>query len=510
MDRRQFLLSAVGGMALAACLATQSWAQDATPVEGGTLNVGFISDVRTLDAIQSTQWTERQVLFLIFDTLLEIEPDFSIKPGLAERWEFSDDGKRVTLKLREGITFHDGTPFNANAVKWNLDTRRDPASQSAQRGLLTAITDIEEIDEYTVAIEMAESYPPLLAVLSDRAGLMASPAAAEEYGQDVGSHPVGTGPFVLDEWVRGSRIALTKNEEYWQEGMPYLDGVTFYDIPTNVVGIQRMTIAELDFISQLDPLDKRLAEASPDIKLVKSMGGLWYSLQWRWDSEPYSNPELRRAIAHGLNRDRINQILWEGEGTVSNGFTPEGLWWSPTGLAEYEFDPDKARQILADAGLAGTTLSLAAPSGDTLRRFAELAKEDLDAIGLNIELAPVPQSEYYAKTVAGEIRFTPMRWTQRADPDGLIQYLFSSEGTANSTSYKNEQVDEWINEARMIPDIELRKELYNQIQRQISKDLPYMPVGFSAEFYAMRSSVQGFTPMPDEIPRFRYMWKSQD
>jgi peptide/nickel transport system substrate-binding protein len=144
-----------------------------------------------------------------------------------------------------------------------------------------------------------------------------------------------------------------------------------------------------------------------------------------------------------------------------------------------------------------------------LRRFAELAKEDLDAIGLNIEIAPVPQSEYYAKTVSGEIRFTPMRWTQRADPDGLIQYLFSSKGTANSTGYKNAEVDQWIDEARVIADQARRKELYDKVQHQISADLPYMPVGFSVEFYAMRNSVEGFTPMPDEIPRFRYIWKTQ-
>jgi len=508
MDRRQFM-AAVSGFALMAAAPSMVLAQDAQPVAGGTLNVGFISDVRTLDPLQSTQWTERQILFLIFDTLIETESDFSLKPALAKSWEFSDDGKRVVLKLQEGVKFHDGTPFNAEAVKWNLDTRLDPNGNSSQRKLLEGITNVEAVDESTVAIDMAEPYPPLLALFADRAGLMASPAAAKKYGDDIGSNPVGTGPFVFKEWARGSRIALAKNEDYWQKGMPYLDAINFHDIPTNVVGIQRMAIGELDFISQLDPLDTRLAKASPDIELVPSKGGVWYSFQWKWDAEPYNNPELRSAIAHGLNRDRINQIIWAGQGTISDGFTPNGLWWTPTDLVHYEYDPEKARKIVADAGLKGTTLKLAAPSGDTLRRFAELAKEDLDAIGLNIELAPVPQSEYYAKAVSGEIRFTPMRWTQRADPDGLIQYLFSSKGTANSTGYKNADVDKWIDEARVISDQARRKELYEKIQHQISADLPYLPVGFSVEFNALRKSVQGFTPMPDEIPRFRYLWKTQ-
>ncbi|MCA0025298.1 ABC transporter substrate-binding protein [Mesorhizobium sp. B2-5-12] len=508
MDRRQFM-AAVSGFAIVASLPAVALAQDTQPVTGGTLNVGFISDVRTLDPLQSSQWTERQILFLIFDTLLETEADFSLKPALAKSWEFSDDGKRVVLKLQEGVKFHDGTPFNAEAVKWNLDARLDPKGNSSQLKLLEGVKNVEVLDEFTVAIDMKEPYPPLLALFADRAGLMASPAAAKKYGSDVGSNPVGTGPFVFGEWVRGSRIALTKNDSYWQKGMPYLDGITFHDIPTNVVGIQRMAIGELDFISQLDPLDTRLSKASPDIELVPSKGGVWYSYQWRWDAEPYNKPELRQAIAHGLNRDRINQIIWAGQGKISDSFTPDGLWWTPTDLVHYEYDPEKARKILADSGLKGTTIKLAAPSGDTLRRFAELAKEDLDAIGLNIELEPVPQSDYYAKAVSGEIRFTPMRWTQRADPDGLIHYLFSSKGTANSTGYKNDQVDKWIDEARVISDQARRKELYEKIQRQISADLPYMPVGFSVEFNAMRNTVKGFAPMPDEIPRFRYVWKTQ-
>lgn len=504
-------MSAVGGMLLATCLTLDASAQDPAPVSGGTLNVGYISDVRTLDPLQSSQWTERQVLFLVFDTLVDVGPDFALKPSLAERWTFENDGRRVVLHLRHGIAFHDGTPFNAEAVKWNLDTRLDPAGNSSQRQLLREIvTGVEVLDEFTVAVDMKEPYPPLLALFADRAGLMASPTAAKTYGADIGSHPVGTGPFVFQEWVRGSRIALKRNPTFWQSGQPYLDAVNFNDIPTNLVGIQRMMIGELDYIGQLDPLDTQLAQASPEIVLEKSNGGPWYSLQWRWDSEPFSNPELRRAVAHALNRDRLNQILWTGAGTISNGFVPASLWWAPAQLEEYAFDPELARKILTDAGLQGTKLTLAAPSGDTLRRFAELAQEDLNAVGLDVQLAPVPQGEYYARTVSGDIRFTPMRWSQRADPDGLIHYLFSSEGTANSTGYKNPQVDAWINEARVSSDQARRKELYDQIQLQISKDLPYMPVGFSSEFNAMRTSVKGFVAMPDQITRFRTFWKSQD
>lgn len=509
MTLKRMLISG-SAILLATGIAFGASAQADKPVTGGTLHVGFISDVRTLDPILSSQWTERQILFLIFDKLVNVGPDFSLKPGLAKSWDFENGGKRVVLHLQKGVSFQDGTPFDAQAVKWNLDTRLDPNAGSSQRNLLKSIIEkVDVIDKDTVAIDMSKPYPPLLALFADRAGLMESPAAAKKYGKDAGSHPVGTGPFELKNWTRGSTITLTRNKNYWQKGKPYLDGVDFSVIPSNVVGIQRMSIGELDYIGQLTPLDTELAKASPDIKLVQANGGPWYSLQWRWDSKPYSNPALRKAAAYAINRNRINQILWAGKGSISDGFTPKGLWWSPTDLVHYKYDPEKAKKIVKDAGLEGTTLTLAAPSGDALRRLAELVKGDLDAVGLKVNLAPVPQSEYYAKTVAGEIRFTPMRWTQRADPDGLIQYLFSSKGTANSTGYSNPQVDKWIDEARVMTDRDKRKALYEKIQRQISKDLPYMPVGFSAEFSALRKNVHGFTPMPDQIPRFRYFWKSK-
>jgi peptide/nickel transport system substrate-binding protein len=498
MNRRQ-LMSAGSGMVIA------------MSVGAGPLNIGFISDVKTLDPLQSTQWTERQILFLIFDTLVDLNSDFSLKPGLAKSWDFEDEGKRVVLHLQEGASFHDGTPFNAEAVKWNLDKRLDPNGNSSQRRQLEGvISGVEVIDDYTVAIDMTSPYPALLSLFADRAGLMASPAASKKYGEDTGAHPVGTGPFKLDEWTRGSILNLTKNEDFWQEGLPYLDTIAFHDIPSAVVGIQRMMIGELDFVGQLTPLDTRLAAASDEIEIVPSKGGQWHSLQWRWDAEPFNNPALRKAAVHALNRDRFNEILWEGEGVISNGFTPGGLWWTPTDLTEYEYNPEKARKILQDAGIEGISLQLAAPSGDALRRMAELAQEDLNAAGFNIELAPVPQSEYYAKTVAGEIRFTPMRWTQRADPDGLIQYLFASDGTANSTGYSNPQVDEWIYAARVSADQSERVNLYNKAQKQISEDLPYLPIGFSSEFSAVRSEVKGYEQIPDLIVRFRHFSKEDN
>jgi peptide/nickel transport system substrate-binding protein len=484
----------------------------AAPVRGGTLNVGFVDDAKTLDPAHSVAWSERQILFLIYDSLIDIGTDFSLKPSLATSWDFQNGGKRIVLHLRTGVKFQDGTDFDADAVKWNLEWRMRGDAGSPQRSQLApVIASIDVVDKSTAALNLKQPFPPLLALLTDRAGLMVSPTAVKKYGKDFGSNPVGTGPFEFKSWLRGSSVELVRNPGFWQKDLPYLDNVTFSDISTSVAGIQRLTTNELDFVAQLTPQDIRLVEGNSDVNLVQSPFGNWFALQWHWNEPPFNNPKLREAIAHAVNRQRINAILWAGRGTIANSETPPGLWWSPPNVDHDPYDPQLAKKLLAESGVApGTELTLSAPSDDTLRQLVELVKEDLESIGLKVRLEPIAQSEWYARAVARQINFTPMRWTQRADPDGLIQFLFDSKGAANSTGYSNPDVDQLIGEARAIDDTTKRKALYDEIHQNIAHDLPYVSLAFSAEYFAMSKGVHGFVPMPDLIPRYRAMWKASN
>jgi peptide/nickel transport system substrate-binding protein len=482
----------------------------ATPKRGGTLNVGFVDDAKTLDPTYSVQWSERQILFLMFNTLLKTAPDFSLQPELVKSWETENGGKRIVLHLQEGVKFHDGTDFDAAAVKWNLDRRVDEKVKSPQRGQLKVIDTIEIVDKHTVALNLKEPFPPLLSALADRAGFMISPASAEKYGDDLGANPVGTGPFVFKEWTRGSHVTLDRNPNYWEKDQPYLDHVVFSDISSSVVGLQRLMSGELDFVAQLSPQDARLVENNPDIKLAPITRAQWYSLQWHWNEPPFNNAKLRQAIAHSVDRDKINQILFAGKGTISTGPTPPGLWWSPPETKGYEYDVVKAKALLAESGVApGTELMLSAPSDNLLRQVDQLVKEQIEAIGLKVTLVPIAMSEWYSRAVERKINFTPMRWTQRSDPDGLLYILFHSKGYANSTGYSNPEVDRMLDEARTISDPAQRKPLYDKVQALILEDLPYVPIVFTAEFAAMNKLVQGFNWIPDLIPRYRALWKSQ-
>lgn len=513
---RAFGRRAVLGL-VSACMiglsAGAGQAQDGeTPRQGGTLNVGFNEDAKTLNPIFSIQYSERQVLYLIYNTLLRMDTDFSLHPELAESWEIGEDGKRIVFQLREGVKFHDGTDFNAEVVKWNLERRLDEKVGSPQRSQLEGVIEsIEVIDDHTVAINTVEPFPPLLSLLAERPGFMVSPAAVEKYGADFGSNPVGTGPFVFKEWVRGSRIVVERNENYWEEGLPYLDRIVLSDIAGAVVGIQRLITGELDFIDTLSAQDIRHVEGNPEIKLAPVTVGRWYSYQWHWDEEPFNNPKLRQAIAHAIDRERLNEITMSGNARISNSPTPSGLWWHTEGLKGYEYDPDRAKALLAEAGIEpGFKIALSTPTDSVLRQLNQLVHEQLEAVGLDVELETIAQSEWYARVVERAINFTPMRWTQRPDPDGLLSILFHSEGFANSTGYSNPEVDRLLEEARSTFDQARRKELYDQVHRLLLEDLPYVPVYFAAEYAAMRENVMGFEWTPDQIPRFYNVWKADE
>jgi peptide/nickel transport system substrate-binding protein len=501
----------LGFLLLGICLLTRAALGQPAPSQGGTLNVGLPSDTKTMDPVYSVQFTERQVLYLLFNTLVRYGPDFSIHPELAESWKVEDGGKRVTFKLRQGVQFHDGTPFDAAAVKWNIDRRLDPAVASPQRDQLAPlIAAVEVVDARTVAFVLKAPYAGLLSLLGERPGFMLSPTAAEQLGKDFGNAPVGTGPFLFKEWVRGSHIAVERNPRYWEPGKPYLDRIVFRDISGAVVGVQRLVTGEVDFVADLSPQDIKQLQGRSGITLAPITVGRWYALQWHMFKEPFSNDKLRQAIAHGIDRKRINDIVMDGKGTISDGPTPAGLWWFDPAIKSYAYDPEKAKALLKEAGYAnGFEFTLSTPQVTAMSQINQLAQEQLDAIGIKLKLEPVAQSEWYAKLVRKETNFSPNRWTQRPDPDGLLYILFHSKGYANTTGYKNDRVDALLEEARQNFDQAERKKLYSEVQAIIARDVPMLPLFFSVEYAALLRNVQGFEWIPDQIPRFRDVWKSK-
>ncbi len=481
-----------------------------TPSRGGTLTVGLSNDSKTYDPIFSVQYSERYVLYLAFDTLVKYGPDFSIQPELAESWETSADGKRIVFTLRDGVTFQDGTPFDANAVKWNIDQRLDEKVKSPQRQLLVPIVaSVEVIDPRHVAFNLVAPSPVLFSLLGERPGFMVSPTAWQQRGISFSTQPVGTGAFILKEWTRGSRVVLERNPNYWQKGLPYLDRIIVQDLAGSVIGVQRLLTGEIDYVDQLTPSDVLPIEKRPGIVLKPITVGRWYFLQWHVNEPPFDNPKLRQAFAHAIDRNRLNEITMRGQGMISDGPTPPGLWWYDPDLKSYPHDPARAKALLAEAGHPnGFEYVLSTPQVSVFQQINQLLQEQLDAVGIKLTLQPAAASEWYARVVSGATNLTPTRWTQRADPDGLLYILFHSKGFANTMKYRNGQVDALLDQARTVYDVDARKKLYAEAQRQIVADLPMVPLLFGAEYAALRAPVNGFQWIPDQIPRFRDLWKS--
>jgi peptide/nickel transport system substrate-binding protein len=483
-------------------------AQD-KPQHGGVLSVGFPSDSKTFDPTYSVQFTERQVLYVIYNTLVRYGADFSIQPELAESWKIEQDGHRIVFKLRSGVKFHDGTDFNAEAVKWNIDHRLDKEVASPQRQQLDPIiASVEVIDPTTVAFNLKQRAPGLLSLLGERPGFMISPAAAKKFGKDLGNNPVGTGPFIFKEWVKGSHVTVERNPNYWESGKPYLDRIVFRDIAGSIVGVQRLSTGELDYVGELSPQEIRQLQNRSNIKLHPITVGRWYSLQWHMYEPPFDNPKLRQAIAHGIDRKRINDIVMDGKGSLFDGPTPKGLWWFDANAKTYPYDPARANALLAEAGYPnGFEYTLSTPQIGVLQQINQLLQEQLAAVGVKLKLEPVAQSEWYDRLVKRRTNMSPNRWTQRPDPDGLLYILFHSKGFANTTGYKNEQVDKLLEEGRNTYEQAARKKIYDELQEIIVKDIPMFSLFYSVEYAALRDDVQDFVWIPDQIPRFRDLWK---
>ncbi len=512
--RRRTLLAATAhaafGVATLASWIAPHPARAAEPVRGGVLNVGFDDDAKTLNPVLSVQLSERQVLYLVFNTLVGINTDFSIKPELARAWHTEADGSRYVFELQEGVRFHDGTPFDAAAVKWNIEHRMDPATGSPQRTQLqSVIRSVEVLTPNSVAFNLINPYPALLSDLAERPGFMISPTAAQRSGAEFGRNPVGTGPFVFESWMQGASIVLKRNPSYWQAGRPWLDGVVFRDIPNHVIGLQRLTVGEVDIVTSISPDEARQVEGNDAITVEQAKVGRWFTLQYQVDKPPFDNPKLRQAIAHAIDRNRINQVTMRGRAVIADGMTPAGLWWSSPDEVVYDYNPAKARALLAEGGVApGTTLAIAASSDLVLRRIDQLVSEQLAAVGITLQLQPVSQSESYARVVQRAINFTPISWTQRSDPNGLQYILLHSKGFANTTGYSNPEMDRMLDQARQSLDQNERKRLYAAIKSQMMRDLPYIPLYFAAEYAAVSKKIGGFVWPPDQIPRYRDAWKA--
>src|SRR5699024_9097764 len=358
------------GLILAACSGSNEDAgadNDADVEEGegsgGTLVFGRGGDSTSLDPSRTTEGETFKVTKNIFETLLEFEDEgTAVEPGLAKEWDVSDDGLEYTFELEEGITFHDGTDFNADAVVANFERWADgdeemfPYYSTMFGGFGDddehVIESVEAADDYTVEITLKRPQAPFLKNIAMDMFAISSPAAIEEHGDDdYENNPVGTGPFKFVEWKRNDSITIEKNEDYWQEGLPKLDKVVFESIPDNAARLNALTAGEIDLADGINPSDGEQIEGNADLQLFERPSMNVGYLGLTVTREPFDKKEVRQAMNHAINKEEIIDAFFEGRADIAVNPIPESIEGYNEDIEGYDYDPEKAKEFLKEAGL---------------------------------------------------------------------------------------------------------------------------------------------------------------
>lgn len=478
------------------------------------------SDPVSLDANLETTAPGAWVYGNVIEPLITLNADMEIEPRLAESWEFVEPN-RLRFYLREGVTFHDGTPFNAEAVKFTWDRALFSDPPGRWKSLAGPIEAVEVVDEYTVDIVAEQPYGPLLLTATMPYTGVVSPAAVEEYGEDYGRNPVGTGPFEFVEWRTNEQIVLEANEDYWR-GAPELDRVVFRVVPEEGARMLALRSGEADMVLNPSPADLPGLEADPAFNVAAATGLRVFYLGFNLALPPLDDPLVRQAIVQAVDVPLIVESILEGAATEpSSVISPGVLGYADMGLLDkYPYDPDRAAELLEEAGWTDTdgdgvrekdgeplVLRMLPASGRYLkdREIAEVLQEFLRQVGIDVEL-----DIFEWATTFTVLREEPLPYhlftfgwlTTTSDADYTLYSNYRSDQLPpeswNSWRYSNERVDELLAEARASVDIEERESLYAEVQEILAEDLPALPIYNTIEVVALSSNVEGFESHPIE------------
>ena len=499
---------AVALVMLAAVVAGPAAAQPA-----GTLVVGLVAEPVNLDPAQVTDLNSNRVGRRIVETLVTFpEEKTEVIPGLAESWTISKDGLQYTFKLRKGITFHDGTPFNAAAVKFSIERQIDPDHPANKLGkypfanyFFGNVKAVEVLSDDRVAFLLKEPRASFLAVLTAAAASIVSPTAVMKSGQDYPSQPVGTGPFKFVSWDRGQRVVLEKYPKYWK-GPVKIERVVFRPIVEDQARLTELLTGQLDLIVGVPADFVGQLESSAKVGVLKQTGvHVWY-LGINNQKKPFDDRRVRQALNYAVDKDAIVRDVLKGTGTPSKGPVQPNTWGAEPGLKVYPHDPARAKKLLAEAGYPnGFTTTLWVPeSGSGMQApvaMSTVIQSNLKAVGVTVTLQTMEWGAYLAKLRSKEQELFALSWMAGMEDPDMVMYplLHSSQWTPNGPNralYKNDTFDRLLTEARHTTDQAKRAALYKQAQKILIEDAPWVFIDHEVQIAALSKRVQGFKLHP--------------
>ena len=525
--------------------------------EGGTLVFAGASDPVVLDGSLVSDGESLRVIDQIYETLVGLEPGTTeLEPALATSWEASDDGLEWTFQLEEGVTFHDGEPFNAEAVCYNFDrwynfkgsfqnpsasyywqtvfggfAETDPKSGAPADSLYASCTANGENE---VVLKLTKASSSFLGALSLSAFSIASPKALQEFGADEGTvnadgifqptgsygteHPTGTGPFKFESWTVGDRLVLAKNEDYWGEKAK-LDKVIFRPIADNAARLQALQNGEIDGYDLVEPQDIPTIEGDESLQILDRPAFNVAYVGINQAIPPMDKLEVRQAIAHALNRQEVVESFYSGRGEVAKEFMPPEVEGYADDVTEYEYDSSKSKELLQKAGLTlPVPITFWYPT-DVSRPYMPDPKRNFEAFAASLEeggFKVTPKSapwrpDYLGTVDEGKAQLYLLGWTgDYGDPDNFIGTFFQDGQKAWGTIAKaNKEVQDKLDEAESETDIDARTGLYEEANRLIMDWLPGVPYAHSRPALAFKAGIEGYEPSPVSLESFATVTKSE-
>ncbi|MEN8040159.1 MAG: ABC transporter substrate-binding protein [Actinomycetota bacterium] len=463
----------------------------------GDLVVGRVGDIDILDPHLATAFQSVRTLDLVYDGLLTLDADLAVGPGLAESWEFSDDGLTLTMSLQEGVTFHDGSAFDSEDVAASLNRVLDEETGAVVRANLLAITDIATPDANTVVLTLANVDASILTSLADvNAAILSSDAIA---AGTVDREPNGTGAFAWNEWKQGSSVTLTANEGYWGDG-PYVASLEFRIIPDENSVLAGMKAGEVHVGVLTDPAV--VLQAGDPLTVHRTPALAYHALMMNSSREPLSDQKVRQAISCAIDRQQVIDTAALGEGEVTGPITIPAYRSSTAGLpCGGERDIDTAKDLLAQAGYAdGFTLNTIVIALETLTAIAEgenLAAQ-LAEVGITLELEILETGTYVDRWLAADFDAAVALNSGKADPHQLYARYWPSTGNLNGVaSYNSPMLDELFAAGQVETDPAVRVGIYDQISEELQAQSPWIWVFTGFEYRVATDAVSGFVPMPN-------------
>ncbi|WP_019172601.1 ABC transporter substrate-binding protein [Pseudaminobacter salicylatoxidans] len=513
--------SAVAAAILALCAAiTPVFAQ--TPPN--VLIVGQIAEPQSLDPHTVTATNDFRILVNVYDGLVRYKDGtLEVEPALAESWTVSEDGKTYTFELRQGVKFHDGSDFDAQAVKFNFDRmlREDhPYYDTGPFPLsfnFASIDAVNTLDDHTVEFKLKEPFAPFLSNLAYPTGLIVSPAAVEKYGKEYGRHPSGTGPFKFAEWQSNQRVVVERNADYWG-GAPALEAIVFRPIADANTRVAEMMAGGIDVMVEVPPDNLATFRQDQNFTVTEQAGPhVWFAIL-NARTGPFQDKKVRQAANYAVNKETLVNDILQGAATVAAGPLPPAFNWVEETVDPYPFDPDKAKSLLAEAGVENPELTFYVAEGgsgmlDPITMGAAI-QADLQAVGFKVKIETYEWNTFLGRVnpgLEGKADMAEMAWMTN-DPD-TVPYLtlrsdaMPDKGGFNSGYYSNPQVDELLEKARISTDQAERGKLYGQIQKIVHDDAPWLFVANWKQNAVTTAAVQGFKLQPSFLLQLRGVTK---